>query len=295
MAAGNAQERTVSVRLRSLLSRPRTKTVRRLLAVGGLAAVGWMLGSAGQVHADTVPDPTRAVPCHAANGAVPAGVARLGGAGEQSVHRLPAKGSSAFLAPPAQSGVRTAESVMDGMRPGSWASGSSENGVHDVIDTAGAGVGRAAGVVSAPAVPEGIGNLPVGKAVTVAPADTRGQAFGSEIRHREGAMPESSGRVGGRTGPRIGKAGRRAHAARRTAGSVHVLAPIPPRPQNPMNSQAGALPVPSGPAHPSGGFGGLPMVGTEAYARPTHVLAPALGAVPPAVHNVATEPALSPD
>ena len=79
MVAGDTRQRTLAVLLRALLSLGRSgalrasgntgPVVRRLLAVGGLAAVGWLLGHAGQAHADTVPGP---VP-HIVTGALDAG------------------------------------------------------------------------------------------------------------------------------------------------------------------------------------------------------------------------------
>jgi hypothetical protein len=67
VTAGQPQDRTVSVRLCSMLSRGRSSTVRRLLVVGGIAVAGWLLGSAGQAHADTaLPAPVAAVAPHTA-------------------------------------------------------------------------------------------------------------------------------------------------------------------------------------------------------------------------------------
>jgi hypothetical protein len=48
-----------------MLTQRRSSTVRRLFVVGGIAVAGWLLGSAGQAHADTaVPAPVAAVVPH---------------------------------------------------------------------------------------------------------------------------------------------------------------------------------------------------------------------------------------
>ena len=121
MAAGYAQNRAVSVRMRCLLPRVPAKAVRRTLAVGGLAAAGWMLGTAGQAHADAAPDPVRAVQCTAGEGVEP-----LGRTGGQSAQRSPLTDSSAIPAPPAHPGARTADCTLGGFRSVSRAPGSAK-------------------------------------------------------------------------------------------------------------------------------------------------------------------------
>jgi hypothetical protein len=63
-----------------MLSRRRSSTVRRLLVVGGIAVTGWLLGGAGQAHADTtLPAPVAPVVPHTALGSVVDGTRVDGG------------------------------------------------------------------------------------------------------------------------------------------------------------------------------------------------------------------------
>jgi hypothetical protein len=104
-------------------------------------------------------------------------------------------------------------------------------------------------------------------------------------RHREGAV--------------AGLGGRAAHAAKATAsgapkdvrGAARKGHPAPVNPR-PMDRQV--PPAASGSVPPLGALGCVIRPGAW-DARPALVLAPVLGAVPPAVHAATDEPALSPD
>ena len=63
MAHGQKRIRTVTVRLRcAVLGCAHSSGVRRLLVIGGIVLAGWLLGSAAQAHADTLPGPAAGKP-----------------------------------------------------------------------------------------------------------------------------------------------------------------------------------------------------------------------------------------
>ncbi|MCW2912899.1 MAG: hypothetical protein JWN52_967 [Actinomycetia bacterium] len=327
MAAGQPQERTASVRLRSMLSRRHSSTVRRLLVVGGIAVAGWLLGSAGQAHADTaVPEPVAAVLPHTPFSPVVDGTGLAGnvlhGAPDrapvhaQSVHSSTKTTSSAAPSSPAHSRGRTAGGTVSGALSATRVSAASvphgaiSDLAHTLVDPVlnlfgQGGIHGAATTVSdalfvrPPAIfqelPGKIKRAMAGLASAGSAASRTSPGVSWALWHREGAAAGSGDR---RTADAV--AAGTASGAPESTGSGRIVtraafshpAPGPEFPR-PMSPQSGGVSILSGTALTGAGLGHAIRPG--AHARPTFVLPPVLGAVPPAVHAATDEPSLSPD
>ena len=307
MVAGEARGRARS-RVRSLVStggsgalRERGNVgsvVRRLLAIGGLAAAGWLLGSTGQAHAETV------IPQHAVAG-------------------VPARSS----AEPARRAARpTSTPPIISATPASPAhliGGDSAGGAASVETRPGAlcnGAGvpgrplqavRLERVTGAQVVRRGRGarpdvgglcaltvrhrKLPVGPSPILS-AKAGGTASKGRTAGVSWARRHQAGRAADRSAALVGRSGaskmkvRGGQAVSRTFCSSQ--APGLPRPGG---SAAGSLPASSGSA-PSGAAAAGRLIRAGLVHRPAPlVFTPVPGAVPPAVRTAADEPSFSPD
>jgi hypothetical protein len=370
VSVGNVELRAVFVRLRRLLPDGLRTTTARLLVVGGLAAVGWLLGCAGQAYAsDAASGPA------GAQAVVKGGAGRLVGAGtppmfEWSALRSPSRVSRAIPAPLARPGNFSAARASGGTPSVSRASVAPVADARDVARSGGTTLDGAASqphLAGSRVVPTGPGDMVPGglhsmvlpvwrETLGLLPAHLR-QVVGSLVRSgtplgarptiqpgdRSPTGPRAAGAIlGGVDGRGAGKgdrsgAGRASHAGEthhvgalpskrrngsfgtvrgagaadaralarawlcrvhgpcRTSVSDPLRAPALPHPFSPSNSQADTVPVSSGSAHQGRAFDGATLVGSEQLAQPGLGIGAVLGAVPPAVHTVANEPALSPD
>ena len=277
MAAGERRHWTVSVRLRSLLptgraGAPRARgnagtAVRRLLAVAGLAAAGWLLGHAGQAHADTVPEPVTA----AQSGTVPSSTA------EQPVRRATAVTTTVTRAIPAS--------------PAHSAGRGTGGGVADKAVTAlgdpVVAMPRADITHDLPARPSALLNSPsklkggarVSRAQGISWA---GRPMGKAAMIRARTAGNFAAPAARSAAPK--KKARGERTVFRTVGSSPAPAPGLPRPDR---QRVGVVPP-----LPSGGH----MVKAGSLDRPAPLmLAPVVGAVPPAVRTAADEPSFAPD
>ena len=253
MAHGRMRARRVLARLRSMTARV---LLRRLLVIGGIALAGWLLGSAGQAHAD----------------------AGLGsGGGTAAISSLPSDELSvASVKTLARGGAgREAAAVMRprGLVRGVVASAARHGVIGRVVTVS---FGRAR---SGAAHARTSGHRVV-VASGVRSAARHAAAHGRAAR--SGAAPSAAPAAA--LGP-----GRWAHAHPRTAPAI----PTPPvELPHRAGGESGALS--SAGSAPAGGLAGQPARPVSAP-RPSGALNAMVGAVPPAVHTATDEPAISPD
>jgi hypothetical protein len=327
VTAGQPQERTVSVRLRSMLSRGRSSTVRRLLVVGGIAAAGWLLGSAGQAQADTVvPAPVAAVVPHAALSSVADGTGLADKVRHEAhvgdpVHVQSVRGSietasgAAHWSPGHPRGHQT-KGTTGGAVPAPRVSTAppSHGIIGDLARTLAdpvqnlfgqGGIHGAAVQVSdaLPVRPSAIfGELPgkieqaVAELVSAgSPMDCTPSGISWALWHRDDAVAGGGGRraanaVTARTVSGAPKDAGSGWTVTRAVVSQPAPGPESPRPLSPQPAGASSL---CGPASADMGLGHVLRPGVSS--RPTFVLPPMLGEVPPAVHAASDEPSFSPD
>jgi hypothetical protein len=327
VTAGQPQERTVSVRLRSMLSQRRSSTVRRLFVVGGIAVAGWLLGSAGQAHADTaVPAPVAAVVPHTVISPVVddsglAGKAQPGAHGSVPNHGQSVRGSTkttsgvAHSSPAHPRGCPT-RGTTNGALPATRVSAASlpHGAVSDLARTLADPVlnlfGQGGMHGTAKAVSDALSVRPsvileelpgkIGQAMAElvsagSVADCTAPGVSWALWHREGAVAGSADRKAANAVA----AGTVSGAPENTWSGWTVTravfshpAPGPEFPRS-MCPQPGGVSVLSGSALTSGWLG--PFTRPGANARPTLALPPMFGAVPPAVHAATDEPSFSPD
>jgi hypothetical protein len=326
VTAGQPQERTVSVRLRSMLSRRHSSTVRRLFVVGGIAATGWLLGSAGQAHADTaVPAPVAAIVPHAALSPVAAGAGLADKVRHVAhdgvpVHELSVRGSTkttsgAAHSSPGHSRGRKTGNTADEALPAPRVSAASPHGIisdlahtlaDPVLNLFGQGGIHGAVVQVSDALPVHpsaiFQELPGKIKQAVAELVSAGSPMGCTPSGISWALWQREGAAAGGGDRRAANAVtvHTASGAPKNAGSGWTVAhavvshPAPgpefPRPTSPRPGGVAAL---CGSAPTGTGFGHVIRPG--ANARPTLVLPPMLGEVPPAVHAATDEPSFSPD
>jgi hypothetical protein len=266
VASGQARARTVLVRLRSMMSRALCRPMaRRLLVIGGIALGGWLLGSAGQAHAETGPasvaDPTRVV------AAVP----------DEMAPELPRP---------------------DGMRrPGGTVTDRPVDRATRAVKAHHGGFGGFVRGVAAPVRAPGLAGLPGTVEQVVADAvPAVGGGAGSDAhwsaQHHDGAVAGAAEWAAAvPTGdPSAAAAAVRDGSAQFRAGSADPAS----QPGFPRGTVGQTVAPPSAGSVLSGGAAGYPAR-LGAMARPPAVLASVLDAVPPAVHTATDEPALSPD
>jgi hypothetical protein len=296
--------------------------------VGGIAATGWLLGSAGQAHADTaVPASVAAVVPHAAlspvtHGAGLADKVRHEAHGGGPVHAQSVRGSvktasGAAHSSPGHSRGHQTEHTTDGALPAPRVSAASppHGIISDLARTLAdpvqnlfgqGGIHGAAVQVSdaLPVRPSAIfeelpGKIEQAVAELVSagsPMDCTPSGISWALWHREGAVAGG----GGDRQAANAVAAHTASGAPKAAGSgwtvarVVVSHPAPgpefPRPVSPQSGGVSAL-CGSAPA----GTGLWHVIRPGADTRPTFVLPPMLGEVPPAVHAATDEPSFSPD
>jgi hypothetical protein len=247
--------------------------VRRLLAVGGFAAVGWLLGHAGQAHADTIPGPV---------------------AGSYSVSGVPDMGSILTTEHPARraaavtatvSGATPASPVLKagGGMGGGVASGANQV-TGDIGDLAHTGRTAVRNLTARPAA-----GLPGVRTTVPAKHTAPGRTQGISWARRP--MGEAATIGNGATVKAAAPAPESGKGIRTMAHPV----PAPGLPQ-PGNRQAGTTAGSRSPAESSGApiAGHLFRAGSIDRPAPL-VLAPVTGAVPPAVRTAADEPSFAPD
>lgn len=257
MAHGQRQIRTVAVLLRCVVCAcARSSGVRRLLVIGGIAVAGWLLGSAGQAHADTPPGPAAGTP-----GAV------LGSAADLTGGRNSAPGASSV--PRKVTGDLT-RSLCAGrcslpVRPAT------------VLDP-----------------PNGIERIVTDLAPTQIWSDRTDPGVSWTPRRHHGVDAGAADRTGAQSPRPLAVSG--ASKGDRVAAVAATSHPAPtpwrdlPHPSSP---QAGAFLPAAGSTLMGGGVAHLPRTGF--MTRVPFIRIPVPGAVPPAIHSAADEPSFSPD
>ncbi|MGH3388322.1 MAG: hypothetical protein ACRDOO_05530 [Actinomadura sp.] len=263
MARGHRQIRTVAVRLRCVaFAGVRSPGVRRLLVIAGIAVAGWLLGGAGQAHAEALPGPAAD-----ASGAVLGTAAELtggtgatsGGASVPGVSSVPRKVTGDLTR--SLCAVRCAYPV----RPST------------VLDP-----------------PSDIERIATELAPALDWSERTDPGVSWTPRRHHGVDADAADRSGAKSPrPRAASGASKADRMVETAAVAHP-APTPgrdlPRPHAP---QAGAfLPV-AGSTLFGGGLADLPRTGF--VTRVPLIRVPMPAAVPPAIHSAADEPSFSPD
>ncbi|HEY7487807.1 MAG TPA: hypothetical protein VH912_25370 [Streptosporangiaceae bacterium] len=271
MAHGQERARTVLASLRSMMSRVLCRpAVRRLLIVAGIVLAGWLVGSAGQAHADTAPGPQTGL-THAVLDTTP-------------VEAVPVRAVLDRVTPD--------RALPDGVQPSAVKS-------HErPYETEAASVSKPRGIVRGvlTSVRRYATHCLPGR-VVIGILPTTGGGSGMDVsqapRHRADAVAGPGERTtsgdamfAGRSAAKDARGG---HTQFRT-GAADPASPF----GSPFRTafETGALPT-AGSA-PTGGAVGHPAR-LGAVARPSTLLASLVGAIPPAVHTATDEPALSPD
>jgi hypothetical protein len=309
-----------------MLSQRRSSTVRRLFVVGGIAVAGWLLGSAGQAHADTaVPAPVAAVVPHAVISPVIDGTGLIGKAkpvahGSGPNHGQSVRGSTkttSDAAPsPAHSRGCATGGTAKGALPATRVSAASlpHGAVSDLARTLADPVlnlfgqggihGTALAVSNALSVRPSVilEELPGKIEQTVAElasagstADCTAPGVSWALWHRDDAVAGSGGRKAANAVVAAPVSGALKDTWSGWTVMRAVLSHPTPGPEVPrsMSLQPGGASTLSGSVFTAGGLGHITRPG--ANARLTLALPPMLGAVPPAVHAATDEPSFSPD